>query len=113
MIIRLLFAAIYDRTRFQQRLRILYGEPSRLMRSHISLFLIGMQIAMINGGSFPGRLFPNMAADRWGVMNAFIPICWICAGLVFVMLGLKSVGAIAVFAVIYGVFTGACKCKRI
>lgn len=64
---------------------------------------------MINGGSLPGRLVPMLLGDRLGQLNFICPLSISCAGLVFVMLGLKSTAGIAIFGVAYGFVTGACK----
>lgn len=65
---------------------------------------------MLNGGSVLGRLVPNVLADRYGHFNVTTPVTFICGGLIFAIYGIsKSVGAVVVFSLLYGFFSGACK----
>lgn len=64
---------------------------------------------MINGGSLPGRLIPNMLADKLGQLNFICPLSAICAALIFAMLDLHSVAGIVIFAVVYGFISGGCE----
>ncbi|KAF8990292.1 MFS general substrate transporter [Cyathus striatus] len=64
-------------------------------------------LAILNAASFPGRIVPNLFADRLGPINLFVPSAIICSGLLFSMYGISSVGSIVAFAIIYGFFSGA------
>jgi len=65
-------------------------------------------IAILNASSFPGRTLPNVLADRVGQYNVIIPCAFITGCLIFVMFGATSPGAIIVFSILYGFFSGAC-----
>ncbi|KIJ30594.1 hypothetical protein M422DRAFT_53686 [Sphaerobolus stellatus SS14] len=62
----------------------------------------------MNASSLPGRLLPNVLADKVGPLNVMIPSLIITAGLVFTILGIKSVSSILAFTILYGFFSGAC-----
>lgn len=64
-------------------------------------------IAILNAASIFGRTIPNMIADRVGAFNVFAPVCLIAGALVFAMFGVTSVGAVIVFSILYGFFSGA------
>ncbi|KZT71789.1 MFS general substrate transporter [Daedalea quercina L-15889] len=64
-------------------------------------------LAILNAGSIPGRVIPNMLADRFGALNAAIPVSLIMGALVFVMFGVTNTPAIIIFSILYGFFSGA------
>ncbi|PCH39042.1 MFS general substrate transporter [Wolfiporia cocos MD-104 SS10] len=64
-------------------------------------------IAILNAGSVVGRLVPNALADRFGVFNVICPSNVIAGAVLFAFFGATSVGAVVVFALIYGFFSGA------
>ncbi|CCM04654.1 uncharacterized protein FIBRA_06838 [Fibroporia radiculosa] len=64
-------------------------------------------IAILNASSLPGRVIPNMLADRLGPFNVLIPVSLITSALVFAMFGAGNVGAVIVFSILYGFFSGA------
>ncbi|KAF8996239.1 MFS general substrate transporter [Cyathus striatus] len=64
-------------------------------------------LAAMNAASFPGRVLPNLLADRLGPLNSLTMSGIICAALIFALFGVKSVASTMVFAVIYGFFSGA------
>ncbi|KAH9934401.1 major facilitator superfamily domain-containing protein [Fomitopsis serialis] len=64
-------------------------------------------IAILNAASIFGRTLPNMLADRIGPFNVLVPVAAITAALVLAMFGVKSTGAVVVFSILYGFFSGA------
>lgn len=59
-----------------------------------------------------GRTIPNLFADYVGRLNVLCPVILVNAGLVFAMFGVKSTGAVVIFCILYGFFSGACKCTQ-
>ena len=68
---------------------------------------------MLNGSSVIGRLIPGFLARhlKLGVLNMLIFCNYACAILIFAMLGVKTVGGVAAFAVLYGIFSGSRESK--
>jgi len=64
-------------------------------------------IAILNAASIPGRIVLNMLADRIGPFNVLVPVITILGALIFAMFGVTSTGAVVVFAILYGFFSGA------
>ena len=58
-------------------------------------------------GSAPGRVVPNLIADKIGSLNIFIPAAFISSLLAFCWIAISSVGGLVVFAVLYGMSSGA------
>jgi hypothetical protein len=75
-----------------------------------------------------GRILPNFFADKIGPFKLVIPCAIICGGLMFSLLGIKSVywllaftiradtftfyrnvGSMTVVAIVYGIASGACE----
>ncbi|CEJ83014.1 hypothetical protein VHEMI03048 [[Torrubiella] hemipterigena] len=59
-------------------------------------------LAILNTGSFLGRLIPNWIAGYYGLMNVQIVFGIISGVLAFALLGIKTPGGVVAFAVIYG-----------
>lgn len=57
-----------------------------------------------------GRIAPGLVSKRIGVINVMLICVSAVMALLFGLLGVKSLASVAVFAVLYGFFTGACKC---
>ncbi|QRV97282.1 major facilitator superfamily transporter [Ceratobasidium sp. AG-Ba] len=64
-------------------------------------------LAILNAASVFGRTIPNFLSDKSGPFNLLIPCSAISGALIFAMLGVKSSGALIVFAILYGFFSGA------
>ncbi|TFY55681.1 hypothetical protein EVJ58_g8095 [Rhodofomes roseus] len=64
-------------------------------------------IAILNAASIFGRTLPNMLADRIGPFNVLGPVALITSALVLAMFGVKSTGAVVIFSILYGFFSGA------
>ncbi|KAF9265038.1 MFS general substrate transporter [Marasmius fiardii PR-910] len=64
-------------------------------------------LAVLNGSGVVGRLIGNYLADVFGLFSVHVPCTFITAGLIWVVLGVKNVGSLAVFAILYGMFSGA------
>ncbi|KAG9077915.1 hypothetical protein FS749_010161 [Ceratobasidium sp. UAMH 11750] len=65
-------------------------------------------LAILNAASIFGRTIPNFVADKYGPFNLLIPCATISGVLIFAMFGVKSSGALVVFGLLYGFFSGAC-----
>ncbi|KAE8838647.1 hypothetical protein PTNB85_02878 [Pyrenophora teres f. teres] len=63
-----------------------------------SINLLLVQVCM----GFIFRLLPTYYADKIGGLNVLIPFAFICAIMMFAWIGIKSMGTLYVFAVIYG-----------
>ena len=59
-------------------------------------------LAILNAGSFFGRLLPSYLAGHFGLLNVQIVLGIICSALAFVLMGIKSTAGVVVFTVIYG-----------
>ncbi|KAA1479107.1 MFS general substrate transporter [Dentipellis sp. KUC8613] len=64
-------------------------------------------LAILNGSSIPGRILPNIFANKYGGFNLLIASCVACAALIFGLYGIDAVGSTTVFAILYGFFSGA------
>ncbi|KAI0048032.1 MFS general substrate transporter [Auriscalpium vulgare] len=64
-------------------------------------------LTILNGAAIPGRILPNLLAQRYGQMNVFTASAFLCAILAWAFFGAKSVAGVVVFSVIYGFFVGA------
>lgn len=64
-------------------------------------------VVFLNVGSFFGRIFPNMAADKIGALNAQTPCTLLCAVLAFAWIAVHNLGGEVVFTLFYGFFSGA------
>jgi len=75
-------------------------------RHGLSNTLAFYTIAILNAGSILGRTLPNMIADQYGQVNVFVPVAFITGILVLAMFGVTSTGAVIVFSILYGFFSG-------
>ncbi|KAG9119207.1 hypothetical protein FRC07_005859, partial [Ceratobasidium sp. 392] len=64
-------------------------------------------LTILNAASIPGRTIPNFISDRVGVFNVMIPCSAVAGVLVFAMFGIHSSGALVVFSILYGFFSGS------
>lgn len=63
----------------------------------------------MNGSTVIGRLLGTAFVPQIGVFNIVIPCVSVCAILIFCMLVVRSVATTYTFAVLYGLFCGACE----
>lgn len=81
------------------------------IRHGVSSSLAYIVIALMGAASVPGRILPNVLADRLGVINMMIACGVASAVIILGMLGIRSTpsaGAHAVvIAILYGFFSGA------
>jgi MFS transporter, MCT family, solute carrier family 16 (monocarboxylic acid transporters), member 10 len=66
-------------------------------------------LAILNGGSFAGRIIIPYFADRYGVYNLLIPALFASAALDFSIFAIRDFGGVAAFGVFFGISSGACK----
>ncbi|TFY78804.1 hypothetical protein EWM64_g5208 [Hericium alpestre] len=64
-------------------------------------------LAIMNGSSIPGRILPNIFANRLGGFNLLISSCVACSALIFALYGVDATGGTTAFAILYGFFSGA------
>jgi len=64
-------------------------------------------LAILNTGSFFGRILPNYIADKIGPINTLTPLTLLATILVFVWIGISTAGGIIVFCLLYGFVSGA------
>jgi len=64
-------------------------------------------LAIINAGSVPGRLIPNILADKYGRFNVLTPVTACTGFILWAMFGIKNSAGMIVFALLYGFFSGA------
>lgn len=63
--------------------------------------------AIMNAASILGRIAPNYFADIWGPVTCQIPSQYVCVILLFALFGVTTNASIIVFAVLYGIASGA------
>lgn len=59
-------------------------------------------LAILNAGSFFGRLLPNYIAGRIGLLNVQIVLGVVSSALAFALLGIKSTAGVVAFTAVYG-----------
>lgn len=64
-------------------------------------------VTFLNVGSVFGRVVPNALADRYGALNVMSVCTLASAVLAFGWMGTKDLGGLTVFALLYGLFSGA------
>lgn len=84
-----------------------YIELYAMSRAGMSAGLAFYLLALINGGSIFGRIFPNFWADRIGTLNMMSICASAAAVLGLSLLAVRNVPGIMIFCVLYGFFTGA------
>ncbi|KAK3343238.1 major facilitator superfamily domain-containing protein [Neurospora tetraspora] len=63
-------------------------------------------VPILNAASMFGRTLPNWLSDKAGPFNILIPGALVCGALTLAMMGVKSLGAIIVVAILFGFFSG-------
>ena len=63
-------------------------------------------LAVVNAGSFFGRLLPNRLADMVGPLNVHIPFAIIASLLAFCWIAIRNTSGLLVFCAFYGFFSG-------
>ncbi|KAK5119243.1 hypothetical protein LTR85_007857 [Meristemomyces frigidus] len=72
-----------------------------------SAYLNEYLIVLLNTGSFFGRLFPNILADRIGPLNTMVPCTLVTALLAFTWIAVTTQAGMIAFCLFYGFFSGA------
>ena len=86
---------------------IFYISPYATQTTSIPATVAFYLVPILMLGSGPGRVVPNLIADRIGSLNIFIPAAFVSSLLVFCWLAISSVGGLVTFAVLYGMSSGA------
>ena len=82
-----------------------YAETTAHINPQLSFFIV----SIINAGSLPGRVIPNMIGAKMGELNVLTGIVTCAAILAFCWIAVKSSTAgIIVFALLYGFSAGGC-----
>ncbi|EIM82644.1 MFS general substrate transporter [Stereum hirsutum FP-91666 SS1] len=63
--------------------------------------------SLINAAALFGRIIPSMFSQRLGIMNILISVCFACGILILALFGIRDIGSVIVFAILYGFFSGA------
>ena len=84
-----------------------YITPFALSRTGASATLAFYLVPLLNAASVFGRIAPPALADRIGTLNTIIPCTFMCGALLIAWTAVRSTGALIVFALIYGFFSGA------
>ena len=64
-------------------------------------------LAILNTGSFFGRIIPTYIADKIGVFNTLTPLTLLATILAFVWINVSTPGGVIVFCLFYGIVSGA------
>lgn len=64
-------------------------------------------LSILNAASIFGRIIPNYIADKTGPLNVVIPATFASCILTFGWIGIKDVGGLVVFCILYGFFSGS------
>ncbi|SJL09489.1 uncharacterized protein ARMOST_12867 [Armillaria ostoyae] len=64
-------------------------------------------LPILNAGAAVGRFMPNFLADKYGPLNVIIPSGIISSGMLWALLGVRSVAGVALFELVYGFVSGA------
>ncbi|SJK98221.1 uncharacterized protein ARMOST_01482 [Armillaria ostoyae] len=64
-------------------------------------------LPILNAGAAIGRFMPNFLADKYGPLNVIIPSGIISSGMLWALLGVRSVAGVALFGLVYGFVSGA------
>ena len=75
--------------------------------AHANDNLASYFVAILNAGSFFGRLIPNMLADKVGAWQVLIPVTVFTGIFGLIWIGVKTVAGIVVLCIFYGFFSGA------
>lgn len=73
----------------------------------MSANLAGYLFALINAGSFLGRILGGLLANHVGQFNVVIAACYLSPFLLFCWLAISSSAGLVVFAVLFGAVSGA------
>ncbi|KAL8997005.1 MAG: hypothetical protein Q9188_006429 [Gyalolechia gomerana] len=83
-----------------------YYLPSYGLAHGMSLYMANNLLAILNAGSFVGRIVSGILADKLGRFNITF-ICALCAGIILMCLhAIETAAGIMVFSVLYGFFSG-------
>ncbi|KAK0226617.1 MFS general substrate transporter [Armillaria fumosa] len=64
-------------------------------------------LPILNAGAACGRFMPNFLADKYGPLNVIIPSGIISSGMLWALLGVRSVAGVTLFGLVYGFVSGA------
>ncbi|KAL8848454.1 MAG: hypothetical protein Q9221_006505 [Calogaya cf. arnoldii] len=81
----------------------IYAERIVGVSSDFSFYLL----AIINAGSFVGRVLPPLVAHRLGPYNTLLPCLFMTGIIGFAWMSVHSVAGIVLFSIFYGFFSGA------
>jgi MFS family permease len=84
-----------------------YITPFALSKTGASATLAFYFVPILNAASVFGRIAPTALADRVGTLNTIIPCTLMCGALLIAWTAVHSTGALIVFALLYGFFSGS------
>ncbi|WPG99108.1 Hypothetical protein R9X50_00191700 [Acrodontium crateriforme] len=71
--------------------------------ANLSFYLV----AILNAGSFFGRLIPNILADKLGAWQVLLPVTLMTSVFGFIWIAIKDTPGVIALAIFYGFFSGA------
>ncbi|KAL9085409.1 MAG: hypothetical protein Q9159_004698 [Coniocarpon cinnabarinum] len=80
-----------------------FAQKAEIISGKLNFYLL----ALINAGSFVGRIIFPYVADAAGVVNTVIPSLVLTAVVCFSWIGVASQNGLLAFSVLYGFFSGA------
>ena len=80
----------------------LYATQVCAMSASLATYIL----AVVNAGSFFGRLLPNRLADMIGPLNVHIPFAFIASLLALCWIAIRNTPGLLVFCALYGFFSG-------
>jgi len=79
-----------------------YGFEKGIVDKNLSFYLL----TILNSSSVFGRIIPNFYADLIGPLNMMAPFVLFCGIVAFCWISISTLGAIVVFCICYGFFSG-------
>ncbi|PGH19204.1 hypothetical protein AJ80_04175 [Polytolypa hystricis UAMH7299] len=93
------FCGLYNMVVFIQP----YAIKNKIMSKDTAFYLV----AILNGSSFFGRVFPNYLAGFVGPVNVLIPMTFLCGVLPLCWVGIYTEPGLIVLVILYGISSGA------
>lgn len=63
-------------------------------------------LSILNAAAIPGRIIPNLLADKFGPLNIMVPNAMLYGAIIFAVFGVTGVNSMVAFAIVFGFFSG-------
>ncbi|KAI9739087.1 MAG: hypothetical protein M1834_007300 [Cirrosporium novae-zelandiae] len=83
-----------------------YVQSVALHTHSVSQNLAFYMLPILNAASIPGRILPNLVANKLGALNVFVPTLLIASIFIFSWTAMGSESGILAFSILYGFFSG-------